>query len=200
MMTFNDLPNEIKLLILKANDPKQLSKLREINSEFKILCESNLLWKDFVIKKFGYVDDNGEQLIPEMINNSWYNTYIYLSRNSKLYVLTETDGYGDNMIGIYKSFRLAFNSLLNYIIDNTIYRHNFKFANIFFKNYPEFGGYCYLSDRDELPDDYEIYKRKIRLAVSDYLKKKNYSEDGDGEYKLSNDCRFRICVTHISYN
>lgn len=207
MISFDNLPNEIKFLIVKTDNPKQLSKLREINSNFKNLCESNLLWKDLVIKKFTHVDDKGQQEIPEMINNSWFKTYIFLSKNSRSYVLSEiykeSKDSDYKIIGVYKSFRLACNSLLNYIIDEGLFIDD-PFKDFFLEFYPQFrvNFNIYHSSRYKLLDNDQKFKQKVRPALSHFLKKRQSGSLSEKqlEYKLDYSYSYRINITNISYN
>lgn len=50
------LPIETKLLIVQNMDPQTLLRLCEVNTEFKGLCDDQLLWRELIKRDFGDVD------------------------------------------------------------------------------------------------------------------------------------------------
>lgn len=162
MATFNDLPDEVKVIILKTNNLKELLKFREINSQFKNLCQSNLLWKDFVINKFGDVIK---------INNSWFETYKYFLIPSKAYLVTYKQRES-SIVGIYKCFDSALLSIINNIIEMPPNAGE-AFYDYFIDKYPEFIGIrTTINFHLNMPKNiYDSFIEKFNVEIDNYVKK-----------------------------
>lgn len=183
MANFDDLPIEVKIMILRTNNVGQLLKYFEINSQLKNLCQSDLLWKDLVIYKFGNV---------ERIKDSWFETYKYLFRFSKIYILYYQFSNYENAgtVGQYGSFDKAFNSMIDYILKTRLmftYPYN-SFTNGFIKKYPQLHNLAYLNNSSSIEE--------VKKGLSLYLKE---IEKNDHTYTIDTNKEFCICVFDIEF-
>lgn len=199
MATFDSLPNEIKAKILETNDPKELIKYCEINSQLKDLCQSDLFWKNLVIKKFGRTNDKGNINCPEKINDNWFNTYKFLHKHYKIYVLSHQGDYHHQILSIHKSFDEAYASLINYLLSRPIMIGG-PFDAYFINKYTEFNDEMFeLSSKDTLPDNYESFIQKVKLELPDYLESIIEKCDNYFRYTIEYGEYFEISINEIPF-
>lgn len=130
-----NLPNEVKLNIIKNLPLNDLLKICQLDSKYNSLCRDNSLWKKIVQDEMGEVD---------LIGNSYYQTYLTYRISRKVYVLNEvyltTKFYMNQspykLMGVYHTLELAMSAMINYVslTPNEIS----GFEEVFSDNHPEF--------------------------------------------------------------
>lgn len=132
MSTLEELPNELKAIIFRTDDPKELLNYCHINTQFNQLCRSDIFWRDLVFNKFGNVDK---------LCNSWYETYLYHYKYSKAYILTSLSEGESRILGSFGEKILAFDYIIKDIIKYPETIENTEFMDIFLQDNPNNDAY-----------------------------------------------------------
>lgn len=200
MASFSDLPDEVKAVILKTSDPKELLKLCEINSDFKILCKNDIFWRDITLNKFGNVDPKGYGLRPDKFNNSWFDTCKFFYKYSKVYTVSKSLDLSCAVVGIYRSFDNAFLSMIDHITKIPCLAGDF-FLDNFTNKYPEFDHINFRYNEQNLlsKTDHDNFVDKFKKEIDSYMRKiqKEVSKD-NFEYEVNYCEYFNISLLDIN--
>lgn len=103
-----------------------------INTEFNQLCRSDIFWKDLVNDKFGNVDK---------LCDSWYETYLYHYKYSKVYILNITTDCETEILGLFPNKELAFKYMINHIVEHPRTIVNTEFIDLLLQDNPEYNAF-----------------------------------------------------------